>query len=157
MPNNPSYFSRKKLPHDIPAWVPEGAIYLITINCEPRGKKQLALQPIASAIEKSLLHYQSLGKWWIHLFLLMPDHLHGLVCFSREVSMRKVVKNWKHYLSTHENIQWQVDFFDFRIRDSVLLEEKWHYIKQNPVRQGLVGHSDEWPYQWHYGGERGNK
>ncbi|MDR1498141.1 MAG: transposase [Puniceicoccales bacterium] len=129
---------RRKLPHEIPHWVKDGAIYFITINCAQRGPNQLTNPAIADAIEQSLLHRQSMYQWWIHLFLLMPDHVHGLVSFGREFSMRHVISDWKRYLSRHHAIEWQRDFFDHRIRDDASLTEKWHYIRNNPVRQNLV-------------------
>jgi REP element-mobilizing transposase RayT len=146
--------TRRKLPHEIPAWVPEGALYFITVNCKTRGHNQLALPGIADAIEKGLHVYQAAGKWWIHLFVVMPDHVHGLMTFSREYSMCDTVKHWKRYLAAHHAIEWEVDFFEHRLRDDASLEEKWHYIRNNPVRAGLVREPDDWPFQWHYGAER---
>ena len=25
--------------------------------------------------------------------------------------------------------------------------QKWHYVRENPVRKGLVKDADEWPFQ----------
>ena len=41
---------------------------------------------------------------------------------------------------------WQKNFFDHRLRSEEEWEEKTHYIRQNPVRAGLVGSAEEWPY-----------
>ena len=41
---------RHQLPHAIPAWVPDGARYFITINCRERGRNQLCRQPVAPAL-----------------------------------------------------------------------------------------------------------
>jgi putative transposase len=142
------YRVRKSLPHEIPSWVEEGAVFFITINCEPRGRNQLATPPIATAIERSLHHQNSCGAWWIHLFLLMPDHLHGLISFSRETPMQSSIQNWKRFLARQEGIAWQRDFFDHRLRHDESLTEKWNYIRENPVREGLVATPDDWPYQW---------
>jgi len=142
---------RKYLPHAIPPWTAVGSVYFITINCAPRGVNQLADSDIADAVEASFLHYQNTSKWWIHFLLLMPDHLHGLISFGRDVAMRRVVADWKRFLARERGIKWQRDFFDHRIRDDESLTEKWHYIRNNPVRKQLVSEPDDWPYQWHNG------
>ena len=33
---------------------------------------------------------------------------------------------------------WQKDFFDHVLRSEESDEEKWHYVRENPVRAGLV-------------------
>ena len=42
---------------------------------------------------------------------------------------------------------WQPDFFDHVIRSFESYEEKWKYVRLNPLRAGLVEIADEWPYQ----------
>lgn len=139
---------RRRLPHDIPSWVDDGAVFFITINCVPRGMNQLARPGVAAAIESSLRYYQTARKWWIHHFLLMPDHLHGLISFSQEAPMRRTISDWKRFVARTAGIDWQRDFFDHRIRNDESQSEKWHYIRANPVRKGLVADPDAWPYQW---------
>lgn len=139
---------RKSLQHAIPDWVGHGSDFFITINCYPRELNQLALSKTAAAIERSLLHQQSSGAWWVHMFLLMPDHLHALVSFPNEATLQRTIKNWKRFLAHQEGIVWQRDFFDHRLRQDESLAEKWTYIRNNPVRKGLVSTPDEWPYQW---------
>ena len=143
--------SRKRLPHSTPSLVADGALYFITINCVPRNHNQLAYPAIASAISQSLLYLQENGKLWVYLLMLMPDHLHGLFSFAHEVSMRRLISDWKRFVTRHNAITWQRDFFDHRIRSDAFCDEKWHYIRDNPVRKGLVNTPDEWPFQWHDG------
>lgn len=42
---------------------------------------------------------------------------------------------------------WQQEFFDHVLRSSESYSQKWDYVKENPVRAGLVKRSDEWPWQ----------
>jgi hypothetical protein len=42
---------------------------------------------------------------------------------------------------------WQKGFFDHLIRNSESYAQKWEYVRENPVRAGLVKHADAWPYQ----------
>jgi hypothetical protein len=36
------------------------------------------------------------------------------------------------------------------LRSDESLSEKWEYVRQNPVRAGLVEHSEDWPYQFQF-------
>ncbi len=41
---------------------------------------------------------------------------------------------------------WQEGFFDHLIRNPESYEEKWSYVRENPVRAGLVDSAERWPY-----------
>jgi putative transposase len=41
---------------------------------------------------------------------------------------------------------WQRGFFDHLLRGSESYSEKWNYVRENPVRAGLVASADDWPY-----------
>jgi putative transposase len=43
--------------------------------------------------------------------------------------------------------RWQTDHWDTRMRNPEVYEEKWQYVLNNPVRQGLVARAEDWPYQ----------
>jgi len=139
---------RKNLPHGIPSWVENGAEYFITICTRPRGKNQLSSPDVFGVIKESLEFRQNRGELWVHLALLMPDHLHAIMSFSREVGMQKSIADWKRYTCTHAGIQWQRDFFDHRLRKDESYLEKAYYIRMNPVRAGLIDVPEDWPYVW---------
>lgn len=42
---------------------------------------------------------------------------------------------------------WQREFFDHVLRSSESYEQKWLYVRKNPVRHGLVKQPEEWPFQ----------
>lgn len=87
-------------------------------------------------------------QWWPLLILFMPDHVHALIAFPMGQDMPKIIREWKRYTAKTFGIRWQRDFFDHRIRNEESLDEKWHYIVENPVRAGLVNLPDDWPYVW---------
>ena len=41
---------------------------------------------------------------------------------------------------------WQPGFFDHLLRSDEPYAEKWNYVRNNPVRAGLVSNADDWPY-----------
>ena len=139
---------RKRLPHHVPSWVDHSAVFFVTVCALPRGSNILCQPNLAKGLWEAVVFRQGRGHWWVHLLLLMPDHLHMLVSFPDDQRMDKVVSAWKRYLARQESIQWQRDFFDHRLRSQESLNQKSEYILQNPVRAGLVQAAGEWPYVW---------
>ncbi len=78
----------------------------------------------------------------------MPDHVHGLVSFPAHESLATVVGDWKRFTARSGKIEWQDNFFDHRLRSHEQLDEKAHYIRENPVRAGLVRTANEWLWVW---------
>ena len=139
---------RKRLPHDVPSWVPDGAIYFITICTKPRGQNQLCHEVLAEWLWDTLRFRQERQEWWLHLVVFMPDHMHGLFSFARVPGMRRSISQWKKYVAREKGIVWQDGFFDHRLRKDESFVEKAHYIRMNPVRAGMVPTPEEWPYAW---------
>jgi hypothetical protein len=42
---------------------------------------------------------------------------------------------------------WEEGFFDHVLRSDESYAQKWNYIRENPVRAGLVTSVEDWPYQ----------
>ena len=91
---------------------------------------------------------QARGDWWVHLAVLMPDHVHLLMSFARDKGVNSAIAQWKRYASREMKIQWQAGYFEHRLRNEESHVEKAHYIRMNPVRAGLIENPDEWPYAW---------
>ena len=136
------------MPHGIPSWVEDGSEYFITLCADPRTKNQLCHAGIADSIRQDFFFYQTRGELWVHLLLLMPDHLHAILSFSREVGMQKSMREIKKYTARTLGLSWQRDFFDHRLRQDESYLEKAHYIRMNPVRAGLCESMEDWPYVW---------
>jgi putative transposase len=90
---------------------------------------------------------------WLGAYVLMPDHLHAFVSLDdRRINLAKWGKSLKNALSevlrAHDvaSPQWQKGFFDHLLRSGESYSEKWHYVRDNPVRAGLVKHWSEWPF-----------
>jgi len=142
------YFSRKIPPHQPPDWVADGEIIFITICAKNRETQPLIHDGVAEQLLKAAIYYHETGRWWARLFLIMPDHVHGLVSVPSKDILRKVVAAWKSYTAKAKKISWQQDFFDHRPRDLRALQEKEIYILENPLRGGLVKVGEEWPWKF---------
>jgi len=76
----------------------------------------------------------------------MPDHLHLLVGVPADANLSDVIRDFKRITARIGKINWQRNFFDHRLRHDESLDEKAAYIRENPVRAGLIAAADEWPY-----------
>ena len=139
---------RRTLPHTAPAWVEAGSLYFVTICAVPRHKNQLCLPGVGAELLRSAVHYHDTQRWWLKLFLLMPDHLHALLAVPKGESLPNVVRMWKGYQIKMHSINWQTGSFDHRLRSEESEEEKTDYIRMNPVRAGRVAKLEDWTYHW---------
>ena len=140
----------KRLHHDVPSWVAPEALFHIRIAfVRERDQRPLTDPVLARAILDSAEHYEQQQRWYIILFVLMPDHLHVLVSFPRNESMSDVIGDWKRFHARNNAITWQEGYFDHRLRDDERGEQlaaKVDYIRRNPVVAGLCTTPGEWSW-----------
>jgi putative transposase len=85
-------------------------------------------------------------------YVIMPDHVHFFVCGDRAFTLSEWMKGLKRGMSnasvaTGNRLKWQPGFFDHLLRNDESYGQKWNYVRENPVRAGLVKTPDDWPYQ----------
>ncbi len=91
----------------------------------------------------------------------MPDHVHLIFIplineKAREVySLAEIMDAIKgasahliNRLLARNGRVWQEESFDRVLRCSEKLDEKVEYILDNPVRRGLVGNHEDYPWTW---------
>ncbi|MCC6415656.1 MAG: hypothetical protein IT582_07085 [Opitutaceae bacterium] len=137
---------RQPLAHTPPPFVADGAWFFLTICAEPRGANQLCQPTVAANLLADAALYHRQNSWVLHLFLLMPDHLHAIAAFPRGSRMSESIRNWKRLTARRHGVHWQRNFFDHRLRSDEGLELKARYIRDNPVRAGLVPQAEAWPH-----------
>ena len=105
-------------------------------------------------------------------FVIMPDHVHALVWFSKPGQLSSFMHSWKRRSSIglrewYRQISpqyaadfgegdrfWQPKYYAFEIDERKKLEEKLQYMHLNPVRAGLVSKATDWGwssarwYEW---------
>lgn len=87
-------------------------------------------------------------------YVLMPDHLHLFVeiAASADRTLSAWAKSLKNSLSKHwrtlgiASPHSQKGFFDHLLRSDESYAQKWDYVRQNPVRAGLIADADAWPF-----------
>ncbi len=101
---------------------------------------------VGRALLESARVYHEKNRWYARLFLAMPDHVHALLAFPPQENLSEVIRNWKSFTARKLGIEWQRNFFDHRLRSDEQWELKAEYIRQNPVRKGLISSAAQWPY-----------
>jgi len=82
---------RKRLPHQ-PPWTidPAREIFFLTICA--RNRQTAPLLAVAPKLLEAIRFYQERGKWWVHLAVIMPDHVHLLTRFPPEGRLATTVQ-----------------------------------------------------------------
>jgi len=85
-------------------------------------------------------------------YVMMPDHVHLFVRGNNDFNLARWVSGLKRAMSiplggTKKRPLWQPGFFDHILRNDESYNQKWEYVRENPVRAGLVSLADDWPYQ----------
>jgi putative transposase len=95
--------------------------------------------------------WNSAQAWLVGYYLVMPDHLH-LFCAPHVLSF--TLENWVTYwhrqfrrLHKDPQARFQPHPFHHRLRQQENYTDKWNYVRQNPLRQGLIKDAADWPYQ----------
>src|SRR5205814_63632 len=139
-PNGARYF-RRRLPHFEKPW----AIYAVTIGT----KKNRSLSAKArTTVLNSLRHFHK-KRYEMFAACVMPDHVHLLIqpwpktdddtgkgAFWALSELLRSIKSFSAYnineLEKRSGPVWQNEHFDRYVRSDHDLQEKFHYILQNP-------------------------
>ncbi|MCG6154834.1 transposase [Rubinisphaera sp. ICM_H10] len=85
--------------------------------------------------------------------VIMPDHVHAILRPLDGYSLSRILKGVKgtsaRLINQHRGIQgtlWQDESWDRIVRDEAEFREKMLYLAHNPVKAGLVGCIDDYPY-----------
>jgi len=126
-----------------------GHTYMVTT--ETWGRRSLfQAERWAKLLIDTIYHYRG-GAYLLHEFVIMPDHIHVLI--TPQTSLEKAVQFIKggfSYRAKKElgsNMEvWQTGFQDHRIRDANDYSSHVVYIHNNPVKERLCDHPEDFPY-----------
>jgi methionine synthase I (cobalamin-dependent)/REP element-mobilizing transposase RayT len=151
-------YGKRNLPHFDRPW----AKYAVTFST--RNHRQLT--PLERDIVlHSIVHGAEHNQYELYVACVMPDHVHLL--FEPQVkeqgvsgetvfwSMTEILQGIKsataHRINKTAGAQgsvWEKESFDRLIRSERDLQEKFHYIAQNPWDVSIVNQNEEYPWLW---------
>jgi putative transposase len=102
---------------------------------------------------ETLYGYRRAGRFQLHSFVIMPEHVHLLITPSNDITIERAVQfikgGYSHALGAELGRKreiWQRGFTDHRIRDAEDFQNHREYIHQNPVKRRLVRSAAEYRY-----------
>ena len=95
-----------------------------------------------------LLHAGARYQLGCPTYVLMPDHIH-LIWIGAHAESDQLLAN--RFLRKHLSLPLQKQAYDHVLREEERTHDRFtdtcHYIRDNPVRAGLVEKSSDWHYQ----------
>ena len=140
-------FRRRHLPH---LEVPD-ATYFVSFSCQDRRELP------AEARDLLMAEIRSLDRDTIDLdaAVVMPDHAHAIFRVIGTLTLTHILKGIKgrsahriNEITDRQGRVWAQESFDHIVRSEAEWEEKMEYVRQNPVKNGLV--SSPAQYKWLY-------
>jgi putative transposase len=100
----------------------------------------------AQLLLDTLIHYRNQGRYRLHGFAIMPEHVHLLITPSSQQTIERCMQcikgGFSHQLRKHLPAEiWQPHFHSHRIRDLEDFRTQLNYIAENPHRRNLTGHT----------------
>jgi putative transposase len=117
------------------------------------GRRLLQSEGMASLFIDVLRSNMRLGRFTVHDFVVMPNHIHLLVTIAGTMNLEKAVQLIKGCFSYRAGKElgfrgeiWQRGFSDVRITSEQSFREHRNYIQQNPVEAGLASCPEDYPF-----------
>ena len=100
-----------------------------------------------------LYEYRAQRKFRLHEFVVMPDHFHLLLTVGADISIEKAVQFVKGGFAFRAGRElsfrapvWQKGFSEVRVLDTEAYSGIAEYIRNNPLKRGLVSKASEFPH-----------
>ncbi len=133
-------------------WV-KNPIYFLT-TCTHNRQSILTSPGIPGMLIDSWQASRKINACVVGRYVVMPDHVHFFATpMPGGKSLSDFMRDWKRWtggkisrdLRLPSQI-WQPEFFDHVMRSAKSYDEKWSYVRENPVRAGLVANAEAWPH-----------
>ena len=94
---------------------------------------------------KTIFGYREQGRFLLHAFAVMPEHLHVMLTPGKGQTVERCVQCIKGGFSFSARKQfagevWQTGFHEHRIRDAEDFRNQIEYVAGNPGRRRLIDH-----------------
>ena len=152
MSSTPEPPSSRRRPHSHTPRELHNQSYILLVTVCARDRKPLFARQ--AAMQTLLSAWEADKHWLVGRHVLLTDHMH-FFCAPGQLPQPPLdlwMKKWKAHAGRNwpvpsEHPLWQRSHWDRQLRDIRHYDERWEYVRQNPVRSGLCTHPDEWPFQ----------
>ena len=107
------------------------------------GECLLKRPEIAQIVQGALEFYDNI-KYTLHVWCIMPNHLHVVFQLLTGYELQEILQGWKSYTAHAANRRlgrvgafWQADYYNHIIRTEKEYFFQLQYVWDNPVRAGL--------------------
>jgi putative transposase len=127
-------------------------LYFVTF-CTHERQRFLAKDEVHTAFVLFANRAEETFNVAVGRYVIMPDHIHLFVRGDYNFRLGAWIGALKQalakaaILSRTKGQVWQEGFFDHLLRTDESYSQKWNYIRENPVRAGLVKLAADWAYQ----------
>jgi putative transposase len=122
-------------------------------------RKLFVVEAYVRLFLQTVYRYRREGRYALHAFVVMPEHVHLLLTPANDVTIERAVQlikgAYSHELGAiigRDQEVWQRGFTDHRIRSAVDYAHHRNYIHRNPVERHLVADPREYRYCSAYSG-----
>jgi putative transposase len=128
------------------------SLYFVTF-CTHERQRFLAKDEVHTAFVLFAKRAKDTFNVAVGRYVIMPDHVHLFVRGDDNFRLGPWVGALKQalakagMLSRAKGQIWEEGFFDHLLRSNESYSQKWNYVRENPVRSGLVKSVADWPYQ----------
>ena len=107
----------------------------------------------ADLLLSTIFRYRDAKEFSVHEFVIMPNHLHLLLSVEDGHSVGRAVQLIKGGVShaigkagMKLKAVWQPSYYEHRVRDDGDYTRIRNYIRENPVRRGLIESAEKYAY-----------
>jgi putative transposase len=122
--------------------------YLLTAVTAQR-RRLFQVTATAELLISTVEDYRAKGRFALHAFVVMPDHVHLLLTPAPDVSLEKVAQlikgGFSFRLKSARDV-WERGYDNRRITDGEHFETCRRYIEDNPVRARMVESAEAYAY-----------
>jgi len=116
------------------------------------GQNFLKDPRIAKLVAEALIKFDG-NRYELLAWVIMPNHVHLLLKTKHGYTLSEIMHSIKSFTAIKANMIlggkgrfWSPDYVDRFIRDRVHLTRVKSYIEENPVKAGLRGSPEDWPW-----------
>jgi REP element-mobilizing transposase RayT len=127
-------------------------LYFVTF-CTHERQRFLAKDEVHTAFVLFAKRAEETFNVAVGRYVIMPDHVHLFVRGDCNFRLGPWIGALKQALAKAATLSqakgqiWEEGFFDHVLRSNESYSQKWNYVRENPVRAGLVKLAADWPLQ----------